>query len=177
MKVYISNIEVIEDKKFGGVSYRITGQLQSGLEIKINDLFYDLREYIGCYVEMLLCVLRSPYGEQKKGMNNHYFLPEEYYSENLINELKAIGLSSKGKERYTLTGEYIESHIIPEKWISLIEPKWFKRILKEPSVIKTEDGIFLLYPFHIRKNMSIKSFPKKVTIITGCIDLAAWYPL
>lgn len=179
MKVFISDISVIEDKKYGGVTYSITGQLQSGLEIKINDLFYDLQRYNGHHVEMLLCVFRNPYAEYKKGMINQPFLPEEYYSIELIDELKEKkGFNSKRiKKHVVLTGEYLDSYVIPEKWIPLMEPKWFKRILKEPSAIKTEHGIFLFYPFHMRKRASIESFPKNVAILTGCIDLAAWHPL
>ncbi|UCD02166.1 MAG: hypothetical protein JSV23_03890 [Promethearchaeota archaeon] len=179
MRVYISDISVIEDKKYGGVTFKITGQLQSGLEIKIKDLFYDLQEYIGRYVEMLLCVFRNPYAEHKMGMINQPFLSEEYYSIELIDELlEKKGFNSKAnKKRIILTGEYIDSYVIPEKWIPLMEPKWFRRILKEPSAIKTDDGIFLFYPFHMRKRVSIESFPKNVTIVTGSIDLAAWHPI
>ena len=159
MKVYISDIKVIEDKKHGGITYRITGQLPSGLEIKIKDLFY---------------------AEYKMGMINQPFSPEKYYSVELIEELlKKKGFNSKdnGSQDIILTGEYIDSYVIPEKWIPLMEPKWFRRILKEPSAIKTDDGIFLFYPFHMRKRVSIESFPKNVSIITGCIDLAAWHPI
>ena len=128
---------------------------------------------------MLLCVMRSPYAEYKKGMNNQLFLPEEYYSVELIDELKREkGFHSSGnKKRVILTGEYIDSYDIPEKWIPLIKSKWFKRILKRPSAINTSHGIFLLYPFHLRKNVPIERFPKKVSLITGCIDLAAWHPI
>lgn len=179
MKVFISDISVIEDKKYGGVTYSITGQLQSGLELKINDLFYDLLRYMGYHVEMLLCVLRSPYAEYKKGMNNPRFLPEEYYSVGLIDELKEEkGFNSKDNgKQIILTGEYIDSYIIPKKWIPLIKSKWFKYTLKKPSAISTNHGTFLLYPFHLRRKIAIEKFPKNVTIATGCIDLAAWHPL
>jgi hypothetical protein len=179
LRVYISDISAIEDKKYGGVTFCITGRLQSGLEIKINDLFYDLQRYIGHHVEMLLCVLRSPYAEYKIGMNNKYFLSEEYYSVELIDDLKKEkGFeSSDNKKCVALTGEYIDSYIIPEKWIPLIESRWFKFILNKPSAIKIDDGLFLLYPFHLRKRVPIENFPKIITLITGCIDLAAWHPL
>lgn len=128
---------------------------------------------------MLLCVLRSPYAEFKKGMNNQLFKSEDYYSVDLIDELKEKkGFKSKNnKKHFILTGEYIDSYAIPEKWIPLMEPKWFRRTLKYASVIKTDEGIFLLYPFHMRKSALIESFPRIVTIITGCIDLAAWHPI
>ena len=179
MRVYILDIDVIEDKRFGGVTFKIIGQLQNGLEIKINDLFYDLQKYIGQYVEMLLCVLRNPYAEYKMGMIDKYFLPEEYYSIELIDELmEKKGFYSKcNTKRCILTGEYLDSYEIPEKWIPHMEPKWFKHILKNPSAIKTKEGVFLLYPFHIRKKMSIESFTKNVTIVTGRIDLATWHTL
>jgi len=179
LRVFISDIDVIEDKKYGGLTFKITGKLQSGLELKINDLFYDLRSYIGYHVEMLLCVLRSPYAEYKEGMNNQPFMSEEYYSIELIDELKEKkGFNSKGDKKHViLTGKYIDSYVIPEKWTPLMEPRWFKRILKEPPAIKTDDGIFLFYPFHMRKKAPLESFPKNVTIVTGCIDLAAWHPI
>ncbi|MFX0040356.1 MAG: hypothetical protein ACFFAB_13545 [Candidatus Heimdallarchaeota archaeon] len=179
MRVYISDIKVIEDKKYGGVTFCITGKLQSGLELKINDLFYDLQRYIGHYVEMLLCVFRNPYAEYKMGMINQPFLREEHYSIELIEELKKEkGLNSKNnREWILLTGEYVDSYNIPKKWIPLIKSKWFISILKEPSAISTNEGIFLLYPFHLRRRFPIENFPKNVSIATGCIDLVAWYPV
>lgn len=180
MRVFISDINVIEDKKYGGVTFKITGQLESGLEIKINDLFYDLQGYIGHHVEMLLCVFRNPYAEYKKGMISQPFLTEKYYSIELIDELKVKKGkrfdSLDNKKHVILTGEYIDYYVIPEKWTPLMEPKWFRQILKEPSAIKTGDVIFLFYPFHMRKRTSIESFPKSVTIVAGRIDLAAWHP-
>ncbi len=179
MRVFIIDIQVIEDRKYGGVTFKITGQLQSGLRFVINDLFYDLRKYVNHHVEMLLCVLRSPYAEYEKGMDNSPFIPEEHYSMELIDELGGQnGLNSESKNDIILNGEFIDSYVVPEKWIPLMEPRWFGRILKEPSAIKTEEGIFLFYPFHMkRKTESIENFPKNVTIVTGCIDLAAWHPL
>ena len=156
----------------------MTGKLESGLEIKITDLFYDLQDYIGHYVEMLLCVFRNPYSEYKLGMINQPFLTEKYYSIDLIDELKK-GKSFNSvvnKRHMILTGEYIDSYDIPKNWIPLMEPKWFKQILKEPSAIKTSDGLFLLYPFHTRKKKPIENFPRVVTIVAGRIDLVAWRP-
>ncbi len=178
MRVYISNITAIEDKKYGGTTFKIIGQLQSGLELKINDLFYDLRSCIGHHVEMLLCVFRNPYAEYKMGLSEQPFLSEEYYSIELIEEVKkGKDFNSLGnKKRIVLTGEYLDTYVIPEKWVPLMEPKWFKRILKKPSAIKTDDGVFLFYPFHMRKKETMESFPRTVTIVTGRIDLAAWYP-
>ena len=179
MRVYISEIKVIEDKKYRGVTFCITGKLQSGLELKINDLFYDLQRYIGYYVDMLLCVLRNPYAEYKMGMINQLFLPEEYYSIKLIEELKKEkSLNSKVNKKWTiLAGEYIDSYSIPKKWIPLIKSKWFISTLIEPSAIDTKEGVFLLYPFNLRRRLPIENFPKKVSIATGCIDLVAWHPV
>ena len=180
LRVLVLDINFKKDERSGKAYPWITGRLRSGLEIEIQNFFYDLQGYIGHHVEMLLCVLRAPILEYEKGINNQPFSPEKYYSVELIDELlKKKGFNSKdnGSQDIILTGEYIDSYVIPEKWIPLMEPNWFRRVLKEPSAIKTDDGIFLLYPFHLRKNVPIERFPKIVTIATGCIDLAAWHPI
>ena len=180
MKVFVVDINFKKDERSGKVYPWITGRLRSGLEIEIQNFFYDLQGYIGHHVEMLLCVLRSPYLELERGIHNQLFSPEKYYSVELIDELlekKGFNSKDNGRHDIILTGEYIDSYIIPKKWISLIREKWFKSVLKEPSAIKTNDGIFFLYPFHLRKKVPIERFPKIVTIATGCIDLAAWYAL
>lgn len=179
MKVYILDIEAIEDRKYGGITYRIKGQLQSGLEIKINDLFYDLQGYVYHHVEMLLCVLRSPYAESKKGINNQLFLSEEYYSVELIDELlESKGIKPKKDKKWVkLTGKYYDSYVVPKKWVPLIKSEWFKPLLNRASAIETTDGIFLLYPYHMNLNPSIKEIPPRVSLITGSIDLVAWYPV
>ncbi len=178
MKVYIRDIETIEDLEYGGTTYRITGQLQSSLVIKINDLFYGLREYIGRHVEMLLCVLRSPYAESKQGIATHLFLSERHYSVELIDELITNqGINPKDDKKWvTLTGSYINSYVIPKKWTPLITSEWFRPLLNQVSAIETTDGIFLLYPYHTNLNPSIEVIPPKISLITGCIDLAAWHP-
>ena len=176
MRVLILDITA----KTGGYGYsnyyELIGKLQSGLEIYINSYHYDLKEYIGRHVEMLLCVLRSPYLE--RGMKPQPFLPGEYYSLELIDELlKEKGQSPGTSEReLILTGEYIDYYMIPEEWTPLITPRSFQLLLKEPSALKTEDGIFLLSPVHLRKRIPIEQFPQEVSIGTGCIDLAAWHP-
>ena len=180
MRVFVLDINFEKDDRSGKFYPWITGRLKSGLEIKIQNFFYDLQGYIGHHVEMLLCVLRSPYLEFKKGMNDQPFLSEKYYSIELIEELKERkGFNSKDNEtkRMMITGEFIDSYIIPQEWMPLIKSQWFKSVLKEPSAINTDDGIFLLYSFHLRKRVPIERFPKIVTIATGCIDLAAWHPL
>lgn len=180
MKVFISDI-IIKKDKYGPDYYWLVGSLQSGLEIIIKYSYNDLQRYKGEHVEMLLCVLRSPYLELERGIHNQLFAAEEHYSVELIDELlkiKGFSLYSRdSRKRIILTGEYIDSYIIPKEWIPLITSKWFKSILKEPSAIRTDDGIFLLNPFHLRKRVPIEEFPREVTIATGSISLAAWYPL
>ncbi len=180
MRVFISDIIVKKDK-YGPDYTWLVGRLQSGLEIIIKDIYYNLQGYKGQNVEMLLFVLRSPYLELERGIHNQLFLPEEYYSVKLIDELlkkKGFNLYSRdSRKRIILTGEYIEPYNIPKKWIPLITSKWHKSLLREPSALKTGDGIFLLNPFHLRKRVPIEEFPREVTIATGSISLAAWHTL
>lgn len=178
MRVFISDI-IIKHDRYGPDYTWLVGQLQSGLEIIINNFYYDLQRYKGHHVEMLLSVLRSPYLELERGIHNQLFSPEEYYSVELIDELlEEKGLNSIiSRECIILTGEYIDSYIVPQKWIPLITSKWLKSLLREPSALKTGDGIFLLNPFHLRKKVPIEEFPQQVTIATGSIELVAWLPL
>jgi len=157
------------------------GRLQSGLEIIITSFYDDLQRFIGKSVEMLLSVLRSPYLELERGIHSSYFATEDYYSVELIDELikqkKINPISKDRRKRIILTGEYIDSYTIPEKWDNLIRPKVFKCLLKGSSALKTNDGIYLLNPFHTRKKIPIEKFPREVTIATGSITLVAWHPL
>jgi hypothetical protein len=177
LRVFISDITVIRSRHDDSVYYELVGQLQSGLEIYVNSYHYDLEGYIGRNVEMLLCVLRSPYLE--RGKKAQLFLPEKYYSIELIDELlKEKGQSPGTNEKeIILTGEFIDTYIIPEEWVPLITPRSFQLLLTNPSAIKTEDGVFLLNPLHLRKRIPIERFPQVVSIATGSIDLAAWHPL
>ena len=179
MKVFVSDINFEKDERSGKCYPWITGRLRSGLEIKIQDFFYDLQGYIGHHVEMLLAMLRSPYLEFKKGLNNQSFLPDKYYSVELIEELeKRQGYDSVDNGEYTtIIGEYIDSYTIPQKWMPLIKSESFKYLLRKPSAINTDDGIFLLYPFHLRKNVPVEMFPKIITIVISTFDLVAWHPL
>ena len=180
MRVFVLDINYRKHERSGKVDPWITGRLRSGLEIEIQNFFYDLRGYIGQHVEMLLCALRSPYLEYKKGMDNQIFSPEKYYSIELIEEVKETkGFNSKDNRRHDiiLTGEYIDSYVIPQKWLPQIQSNWGNSILKELPAINTDDGIFLLYPFHLRKKIPIEKFPKIVTIATGGVNLLAWYPI
>jgi len=179
LKVFISDITIIKGKPHCTDYYELVGELQSGLRIYVNNYHYDLKDYIGRYVEMLLCVLRSPYLELERGIDNQLFFTWEYYSIEVIDELKKkLGVNlENNRKNLILIGEYIDSYIIPEGWIFLIKPRSFQIFLKEPSALKTKDGVFLLNPIHLKRRLPIDQFPREVSIGTGCIDLAAWYPL
>lgn len=157
----------------------IYGRLQSGLEIIIKNLDYDLQGYKGRHVEMLLSVMRSPYLELQRGIHSHLFKPFEFYSVELIDELlKQKGVTSRGdKEGIILSGEFIDSYIVPEKWISFKTSYSLKFLMEKPPALKTEDGIFLLNPFHLNKKVPIEQFPQLITIGTGSFTLVAWHPL
>lgn len=179
MKVFISDIISIKDRYDGPDYYHLIGKIQSGLKIKIKDIFYDLRSYNGFNVEMLLMVTRDPYLELEKGIYSQLFLPEKYYSFEFINELKRRKLlkSRSNWGSVILTGEYIDPYTIPENWVSLIKPNAYKVMLEEPTALKTEDGIYLISPLHSRKRVPIEEFPQKVSIASKSINLAAWYPI
>ena len=172
----MSNIIVVPDK-YRSDSYLITGRLQSGMEVIIDDYYHDLREYIGRRVDMLLSFMRSPYSEQKRGIQNRIFTPEKYYSVELVDELlkKEGGVSIGGQSVVVLTGEYIGSYVIPEKWAPLPQRGSFKMLFKEPSALKTENGTFLLYPIHSQRRVPIEQIPQKVTMAGG-LSLEAWRP-
>ncbi|MFW9896811.1 MAG: hypothetical protein ACFFD7_13480 [Candidatus Thorarchaeota archaeon] len=180
MRVFISDLSVKRNRY--GSYYEILGELQSGLEIYIEDHYYDLEECIGRHVEMLLSVLRSPYLELERGINNdQLFAPWKYYSIEVIEEMKKkMGSRSvNSKKNLILSGEFIDSYVIPEGWIPCITSDLYKGLFlrKKPSALRTEDGLFLLRSVHLEKKVPIEQFPQQVTIGTGCIDLVAWYPL
>lgn len=176
MRVFVSDIIFKKDKD-GYDYYWVVGNLQSGMEVIIDDYYFDLREWIGQSVEMLLSFLRSPYCELQRGIQNHIFLPFKYYSVELIDELlENKGVVSTGdKGVIVLTGEFIDSCIIPEKWVPLTQRKLFQLLYKKPAALKTEDGTFLLYPFHLQKQVPIEKFPREVTM-AGSLNLEAWIP-
>jgi len=176
LRVFISDIIVKKDK-YGPDYYWIVGRLQSGVKVIIKDIFYDLQGSIGHYVDMLLSFIRSPYIEHQMGIHNQSFLPEKYYSVKLIDELLSKkGVISIGNERIViLTGEYIDSYSIPEEWTPLTQRRSFKVLFKEPSALKTEDGIYLLYPFHSKRQVPIEEIPQEV-IMAGALRLEAWHP-
>jgi len=176
LRVFVSDVIVKKDKD-GYDYYWVVGNLQSGMEVIIDDYYFDLREWIGQSVEMLLSFLRSPYSELQRGICNKLFLPFKYYSVELIDELlEEKGVVSTGNERVViLTGEFIDSYAIPKKWASFTQRDLFRVLYKEPSALKTEDGAFLLYPFHLRKAVPIERFPQEVTV-AGSLNLEAWIP-
>lgn len=105
----------------------------------------------------------------KRGIQNQIFLPEKFYSVELVDELlkKKGGVSTGGESVVVLTGEYIESFAIPEKWAPLNRRRSFKMLFKEPSALKTEDGTFLLYLFHSRRQVPIEQIPNEVIMAGG----------
>jgi len=175
LRVFVSDIIVKKNKYDGSDYYWIVGILQSGMELIIVDNYYDLREFVGHYVDMLISFMRSPYCELQRGIRNQIFSPEEFYSMELVDELlskKEVVSTGNGKV-VVLTGEYIDSYTIPEKWIPLTQGGAFEVLFKEPSALKTEDGTFLLYPIHSRRAVPIEKVPQEVTT-AGSLSLEAW---
>ena len=178
LRVFISDIVVIKSKhELLPDHFWVVSQLQSGLEIYINNYDYNLEDYICHHVEMLLCVTRSPYLE--RGWKERLFSSDEYYSIELIDELIEEQGFKRGDSRreVKLTGKFIDSYTLPKLWVPLIASNFFISVLKEPSALKTEDGIYLLDPTHLNKIVPIEEFPQEVSIATGSIDLVAWYPI
>lgn len=176
LRVFVSDVIVKKDKDDFDY-YLVVGTLQSGVELIIKDIHYDLRECIGRYVDMLISFMRSPYSELQRGIRSKIFLSEKFYSVELIDELLGKkGVVSTGNERViVLTGKLIESYIIPEKWTPLLQRKSFKALFKEPSALKTEDGTFLLSPIHLQMQIPIEQISQEVTI-AGSLSLEAWKP-
>lgn len=174
MKVFVSDI-IVKKREYWGDYYWVVGRLQSGIEVIIEDNYYDLREYIGRHIDMLLSFIRAPYSELKRGIHNQFFLQGKQYSVELIDELlrKKEAVSTGNKRATELTGEYIGSYIIPEKWAPLTQRGAFEGLFKEPSALKTEDGTFLLYPIHSQRAVPVEQIPKQVTVVGG-LSLEAW---
>ena len=170
----MSDVGVFEDK-YHGDSYWIDGKLPSGLKVVISDYYYDLRECVGRYVDMLLSFTRSPYCEQKRGIQNQCFAPFKYYSVKIVEDLVDDGLveSAYDESVVVLTGEYIDSYTIPEKWASVPKRGPFQTLYNEPSALKTEDGTFLLFPIHSRRQVPVEQIPREVTMAGG-LKLVAW---
>lgn len=177
LRVFIVNV-IVQPNKYEGYDYWIKGQLESGLEIFIHDTYYDLERNVGTHVEMLLSFFRSPYVEVKRGIDQRLFKAFEYYSIELIDELKKnLNVKSSNNERVViLTGEYIDSYTIPAHWIPKITRRIYRKIYKEPHALKTEDGIYLLDPWHMEKRIPLEKFPPRVTM-GGSVSLVAWSPL
>ena len=177
LRVLVSDIIVKKSKYDGSDFYWIVGSLQSGMELIIVDHYSDLWEYIGRYVDMLLSFMRSPYCELERGIRSQIFSPENFYSVKLLDELLSKkGVVSTGNEKVVvLTGEYIDSYTVPEKWTPLTQGSAFEVLFKEPSALRTEDGTFLLYPIHSRRAIPIEKVPREVTM-AGSLSLRAWTP-
>jgi hypothetical protein len=176
MKVFISDI-IRKYDQYGSDYTVIDGCLQSGLEITIKNLDYDLRGYKGQHVEMLLSVMRSPYLELQRGIHNSLFAPEEFYSIELIEELREKKKSLNNREVIILSGEYLDSYNVPEKWLHFKTSNSIKFLMEKVSALKTRDGIFLLNPFHSMKSIPVEEFPHPVIIASGSFNLVAWLPL
>jgi len=176
LRVFVSDVIAKKDKH-GFDYYWVVGRLQSGIDVIIKDTCYDLRERIGRHIDMLISFMRSPYCELKRGIQSQIFLPEKFYSVGLIDELlrKKRVVSTGNKRVIELTGEFIDSYTIPEKWAPLTQEKSFKVFFKEPSALKTEDGTYLLSPFHLRRRVPIDKIPQEVTMAGG-LNLEAWIP-
>jgi len=177
-KLRVLILDNVRKSKFGYFAgYEIAGRLESGLEIYITSSRANLEEYVDHYMKMLLCVTRSPYLE--RGKKSQLFLPSKHYSIKLIDQLcKELGVSSGTNEKeLVLTGEFIDSYTIPEEWASLTTSKFFNDLLNHTSALKTEHGIFLLNPQHLKKRVPIEEFPPQVSIATGLIELVAWNPI
>ena len=176
MRVFVSDIVVRTDKD-GDDYWLVVGSLQSGMEIIVKDMYFDIRRYVGQRVDMLLSFLRSPYSELQRGIQSPYFLPFKYYSVELIDELlEEKGVVSTGNKRVVvLSGEYIDSYALPAKWATLTQRDLFKMLYKEPSALKTGDGAFLLYPWHLKKKVPLEQIPREVTMV-GTVNLEAWKP-
>lgn len=179
MDVLISKIVVKHGRHDLDYEYfHIFGRLQSGLEIWITDYGYDLRKYVGNHVDMLLSVMRSPYLEHQLGIKSN-FLSWAHYSIKIVDEVKNELAKKHGqllkddKNEIILRGEYIDSYTIPEDWDSLLKGN-DRNLYRDPSAIRTEDGIFLLSPIHLKKPSPNSEIPKIILIGTGLIDLAAW---
>jgi len=177
LRVFVSDIIIKKDKYDGSYFYWIVGSLQSGIEVIIKDIYYDLRESVGCQVDMLLSFLRSPYCELQRGIQNQIFEQSQYYSVELLDELLSQkGAVSTGTERViVLVGEFIDSYTIPDKWAPLPQRGSFEALFKDPSALRTEDGTFILSPIHLRRRIPIEEIPHEVTI-AGVLSLQAWTP-
>lgn len=118
MRVFISEIVSKTTRRGYPTYYELYCELQSGLEIYVTNYDYDLEDFIGCHVDMLLSIMRSPYFELNNGINNQQFFKlDKYYSMELIDELKkklgTIGVDNK--RSIILTGEYIDYFPISEQ--------------------------------------------------------------
>lgn len=178
MDVLILNIVTKRDIDFPDYEYfKIFGQLQSSLEIWITDHRFDLREYVGQHVDMLLSVVRNPYLEHQLGIKSN-FLSWEHYSIEIVDKVednltKKYGpLSKENINEIILKGGYIDPYMISEDWDSLIKDKINRELYRNPSALETEDGIFLLSPYHLRK--PVTKIPQNIIIGTGVISLVAW---
>lgn len=148
MKVMIKEIRTGAKYQERIYDYWITGQLQSGNVIKIFDYNYDLRDYIGKYVE---CLIFTP--------------------------LASISEQIRGKpKKNVIKGYLIKNHKIKEKWQKYYEKEHgIYDLKKEYIAIKTVDGFF---PTNLTADdIEEIDASKEIYFKVGRYDLIAWHPI
>lgn len=151
MKVYIKNVIIsnIDDSATYEkiLEFKILGKLKSGREIQILDEeLFDLRKYEKQWVECLI------YGEEG---------PEK-------EEFALKGIFVKN---YKIPPEMVERLKIPPNLINLgISKEKYLSINGRPA-IKTQDGIFFIYPKKRYRDQS------NITYHISKYELSAWYSI
>ena len=181
MKVLLENIKEIENEDI-----LITIRLNSGQAITVDSKLYkdgDMKEFIGKEIDVLLSGFRSPITEYRimPENNSPFELEGEYYKFDMIEELerkmqektkkrdtKLISLKKLGNSALIIEGTYIPKYFP--------DPKWnHRKLILFPDggpAFDTEDGIFLLSPFHLKPKIPIEDFPKrfKMFLSLGLVD-------
>ncbi len=183
MKVLLENIKEIENEVI-----LITIRLTSGQVITLESKLYkdgDMRDFIGEEIDVLLSGLRSPITEYRLMPDNNspFELEGEYYQFDLIEELerkmqqkrkksqpKAISLKKLGKSALIMEGTYIPKYFP--------DPKWKGRALHlypdSGPAFDTDDGIILLWPFHLEPKIPFEDFPKRFKMFLS-LKLVDWF--
>lgn len=170
MKVLLENIKEIENEVI-----LITIRLTSGQVITLESKLYkdgDMRDFIGKEIDVLLSGFRSPITEYRLMPKNNspFELEGEYYQFDLIEELereiqekrkksktKATSLKKLGKSALIIEGTYIPKYFRDPKWKS-------RKLYLYPDggpAFDTDDGIILLFPFHLEPKIPFEDFPKR----------------
>ena len=160
MKLDIKKV-IIKTKYQGKIyAFSITGQLESGLTIKIFDhLAYDLRTYIGKKIDCLLIT------------NDITVLDEESGKRGIIDNYEG-----KIDNPFILKGKIIENYKIAEKWLKFRRENIIINEIREEKydAIKTNDGYFPigLDDYYLNFDEEGDSYFE-----VGRFDLFAWAPL